>query len=468
MVAPVIASKSSTVNSLNGTSNVLSAPSGIADGDLLLIVIGLDGNPTAFTPPSGFTEITPNNGNKAPSNAATLYACFKIASSESGSYTTSWTTGEHNVGFMYRITGAVSGQEIQDPTNTNTGSVTPAIGSDFNTDTADSLALAFSSCDLAQLGSGENGTGWSSEDHANTTGGGPSVGCGVSIKTIGTAGATLDSSRTLLSSEEWVTRCIAVRSIGVPVTITHDTDSVLKALDQEVTHDTDSRLVIGVTLTHDTDSLVYALRTLTHTTDSVLGERDPGFTVTHTTDSLLNVVPTVTHTTDSLVVTSVAVTHDTDSALKKIDNELIHTTDSIVYITQTETHDTDSVLRATDTLVTHDTDSVLKALDQLVTHTTDSALREIDNEISHDTDSILKAIQSLTHTTDSHIVLPTIQTRIHTTDSVLKKLDNIVSHTTDSLLTNIRGKRVITDLCVDETSTEELCVIDESEVDLCA
>ncbi|KKK85197.1 hypothetical protein LCGC14_2775690, partial [marine sediment metagenome] len=62
----------------------------------------------------------------------------------------------------------------------------------------------------------------------------------------------------------------------------------------------------------------------------------------------------------------------------------------------------------------------------------------------------------------------TIQTRIHTTDSILKKLDNIVSHTTDSLLTNIRGKRVIVDLCVDENSTEELCVDAESEVDLCA
>ncbi len=256
--------------------------------------------------------------------------------------------------------------------------------------------------------------------------------------------------------------------VAFTATKTHTTDSLLKLV-TELTHDTDSRLVIGVTLTH--------------TTDSVLGERDPGISVTHntdsvlkkldneishTTDSVLNVVLTVTHTTDSLLVTGVAVTHDTDSVLKKIDNELIHTTDSIVYATQTETHDTDSVLKAIDNLVTHDTDSVLKALDKLVTHTTDSALREIDNEISHDTDSILKAIQSLTHTTDSHIVLLTIQTRIHTTDSILKKLDNIVSHTTDSLLTNIRGKRVIVDLCVDENSTEELCVDAESEVDLCA
>ncbi len=469
MAAPVIATKSSTVQNSFETSTTLTAPTGIADGDVLLIVVNTDSNATAFSLPTGFIRITPADGDKGPSNTCTRYIIYKIASSESGDYTVTWTGAVKNVSYMYRITGAFSGDEIQDPDNANSGATDPMIALDFLTDSADVLAFAFHTNDNIQSTNSVGGTGWTNEDYNEVGTGGGSMTGAVSIKTIGAPTQTLDCTYPISSLPNWTGRQIAIRSLAPTVSITHDTDSILKAIDNELTHTTDSRVVIGVTLTHTTDSVLGERDpgiSVTHDTDSVLKKLD--ITISHTTDSVLNVVLTVTHTTDSLVVANVEETHDTDSVLKKLDNELTHTTDSIVYETQTETHDTDSVLKAIDTLVTHDTDSVLKALDQEISHTTDSALREIDNILVHTTDSILKTIQSLTHTTDSHIVLPTIQTRIHTTDSILKKLDNIVSHTTDSLLTNIRGKRVITDLCVDETSTKELCVIDESEVDLCA
>ncbi|KKN08727.1 hypothetical protein LCGC14_1053770 [marine sediment metagenome] len=235
--------------------------------------------------------------------------------------------------------------------------------------------------------------------------------------------------------------------------ITHTTDSVLKALDNEINHTTDSFLKAIRTETHDTDSVLKALdNEITHTTDSVLKKLDTE--ITHTTDSFLVNIVLVTHTTDSVLrAIDNEITHDTDSVLKAIDNELTHTTDSVLAFVVTVAHDTDSVLKALDQTLTHNTDSVLKALDNEITHTTDSVLKELDNEITHTTDSFLLAIRTLTHTTDSVLKKldteithttdsflaagVTVVTVIHTTDSVLKALDNEITHDTDSVLRQI-------------------------------
>jgi len=220
--------------------------------------------------------------------------------------------------------------------------------------------------------------------------------------------------------------------------VDHDTDSVLKQIDNEIVHDTDSVLKqLDNEITHDTDSILKQLdNEITHDTDSVLKQLDNE--IVHTTDSFLLRRVEITHDTDSVLKQlDNEITHDTDSILKQLDNEIVHTTDSVLVNVILLTHTTDSVLKKTDNLLTHDTDSVLKQLDNEITHDTDSTLKQLDNLVTHDTDSTLKQLDNeINHTTDS--LLKAIEIRTHDTDSVLKKLDNLLTHTTDSLLNFVR------------------------------
>ena len=470
MAAPVIATKSSTVQNSFETSVTLTAPSGISDGDLLLIVVNTDSDATAFSLPSGFIRITPADGDKGPSDQVTQYIIYKIASSESGDYTVTWTASVKSTSYMYRITGVSTvGPEVQDPNNPNSGATDPMIALDFLTDSADVLAFAFHTNNNIQSTNSVGGTGWVNEDYNEVGSGGGSMTGAVSIKTLTAIGQTLDCTYPISSLPAWTARQIAIRSLAPTVSITHDTDSVIRELDNEITHTTDSRVVLGISLTHDTDSIVKQIdNELIHDTDSIVRAIQ---TIFHTTDSMVNEIFTVTHTTDSLVVLGLTVLHTTDSVLKVLDNEISHTTDSLVYLSVTVTHDTDSLVKAIDILLTHDTDSVLKVLDNITIHTTDSAVRQIDNELSHTSDSLVRQTFSLIHTTDSFIVILTVQPLIHTTDSIVKVLDNLVTHTTDSFIVPFRGlvsKTIEADLCVEDESTEELCVTPELEVDLCA
>ncbi len=235
------------------------------------------------------------------------------------------------------------------------------------------------------------------------------------------------------------------------VTETHDTDSVLKALDNEETHTTDSILkALDNEITHTTDSFLLAKQTEDHTTDSVLKALDQ--TLDHDTDSVLKALDNeLTHTTDSVLVFVQTEEHTTDSVLKALDQTEEHTTDSFLLAVRIEEHTTDSVLRAIDNEISHTTDSfllavrteehttdsILKALDQEETHTTDSILKELDNEITHTTDSHLFAERTEDHTTDS--VLKALDQEVtHTTDSALREIDNELTHTTDSVLVSVQ------------------------------
>lgn len=85
-----------TSGGANQTSATLTAPSGIVDGDLLLIIFHIDGKPT-ITPPSGFaTEIISNGQND------TLAVYTKVASSESGDYALTFASQKWG-GYIARI-----------------------------------------------------------------------------------------------------------------------------------------------------------------------------------------------------------------------------------------------------------------------------------------------------------------------------------------------------------------------------
>jgi len=237
-------------------------------------------------------------------------------------------------------------------------------------------------------------------------------------------------------------------------TLTHTTDSVLKKLDTEISHTTDSFLKAARQDTHSTDSVLVGEQTRTHTTDSFLAN---AIYLTHTTDSILLEVLFQQHTTDSLLKEiDVLLTHTTDSYLIDRDIEKDHTTDS--YLIDRDillTHTTDSVLgeREPGIAITHTTDSYLINRDILLTHTTDSVLgeREPGIAITHTTDSyLIDRDILLTHTTDSYLIdrdiLLTHTTDsvlgerepgiaiTHTTDSILKQFDKLLTHSTDSVL----------------------------------
>ena len=113
-----------------------------------------------------------------------------------------------------------------------------------------------------------------------------------------------------------------------------------------------ANFICTFTVSHTTDSILKAIdQTVFHTTDSVLGERIPGISIFHTTSSYL-------------IKRDIEITHTTDSILRTIDNELTHTTDSYFINRDIElTHTTDSfIIRRV--LVVHTTSSFLRARTQ--------------------------------------------------------------------------------------------------------
>jgi len=242
MAVPVIESKSTATRTSNGLNINLTAPSGINDGDLLLIVLGIDGNPIIFTPPTGFIDITPLNGDKGPSDRITLFAAFKIASGESGDYNTTWISNQQGTGHMYRISGAGISSPIQSDGSVNSGSTGDSTALGFTTDTPDTLALALHAIDRDRItdGQSDGGTGWTTEDIIES-GGANGAACGVSRKNITTAGSTLDSTQALSNNDEFVTRQIGIREVSTELR-THTTNSFLTSITKEIEHTTDSLL----------------------------------------------------------------------------------------------------------------------------------------------------------------------------------------------------------------------------------
>jgi hypothetical protein len=136
----------STLSLGTRTNSTFAAPSGIQNGDTLLILISAGQVPAiAVTPPAGFATCTGfplEYGYSGDTWKVRLYAFWKVAASESGSYTCTHSSGSSE-GVMY----AVSGGHATTPINPNpttqihttetTGStltapsITPAVADSF-------------------------------------------------------------------------------------------------------------------------------------------------------------------------------------------------------------------------------------------------------------------------------------------------------------------------------------------------
>lgn len=86
---PTFIGSSSGVGSA-ATTVATSAPSGIQDGDLLILIGTAAGTPTSVTAPAGFTVVLYERGTLSNS----IFIATKIAASESGTYTATWGSSE--------------------------------------------------------------------------------------------------------------------------------------------------------------------------------------------------------------------------------------------------------------------------------------------------------------------------------------------------------------------------------------
>lgn len=111
-MAIAVGSTSNTLTFGTRTNSTITAPSGIANGDLLVAILHVGDltllPPLAVAPPAGWAE-APNSpatvARTADNYTVALHIYWKVASSESGNYTFTHTSADTE-GYMYRLTGA--------------------------------------------------------------------------------------------------------------------------------------------------------------------------------------------------------------------------------------------------------------------------------------------------------------------------------------------------------------------------
>ena len=215
MGIPVIQSRSQQPEGTNVSTTTITAPAGIVDGDVLVIVIATDGN-SVFTFPTGFMVKDQGFG---PSNRCTLGVASKIASSESGDYVVTWTGGtEQSIAFMYRIDGADSGNEIQDPNESNTGtSATASIVPVAATDQVNALVLVCFGMDDDDITTDGGGDPDYNVENVGRSSSGANT-CSAGVQSRGQVGASVppQCDLTLTASEEWRSIWFAVRGTVTP------------------------------------------------------------------------------------------------------------------------------------------------------------------------------------------------------------------------------------------------------------
>jgi len=210
---PVIQSKSENTLQINGESLGVVAPAGITDGDVLVIFISNDGNvASSYVWPTGFIPIYELNQDINNS----LGCAYKIASSESGIYVVSWTGSQTAIIEMYRVDGAVSGNEIQDPDESTSGTgASPTITPVASTDTDDSLVFVshgMDDDDVTVDGGGD--ADYNLEDVDKNAAGAGTCSIGIQTKGIATAAVPPACTLTLLANEQFVIGWFAIRSIA--------------------------------------------------------------------------------------------------------------------------------------------------------------------------------------------------------------------------------------------------------------
>jgi len=198
--APVFQSESN-IKSGSATSLTLNKPTGVANGDLLILGISY-ANPTdTMTPPTGFTAIGNYNSGGTASSDVAEYLYWKNASSEPTSYGISFSGATVCEAFMWRVTGA-------DPTSP-IGAVSNASGTG-TTVTASSVTTTATNALLAFVGISNSTssttfsapTGFTSREDPTTS----AETWEIASKTLSSSGATGTASGTTngTGTDKWL------------------------------------------------------------------------------------------------------------------------------------------------------------------------------------------------------------------------------------------------------------------------
>jgi len=200
---------SDSANSATGTITV-TAPTGIQDDDLLLLIVSSDhsgSGDTVYTAPAGFSALTTYTRVNSGAAGVSGQVFYKIASSESGNYSTTETASILTAASIARISGANTSTpfDVNDE-DTNTGA-DPAEAPSVTTTVADTLVIRAAIWDqsktlvLAPVGVTES-------THEDTSGHDQWVGDERQIAAGSTGIALFDLS----SSTRWLTYTIAIKA----------------------------------------------------------------------------------------------------------------------------------------------------------------------------------------------------------------------------------------------------------------
>lgn len=127
-----------TVAYASGVNTVLTPPTGLANGDILLATVSIGAQTTAptVTPPAGFTQIGTTTSITDPGGFNVKTGVYwKRAASESGNYTFTSTTASRT-GTMMAFSGCVTSGSPVDVSSQNTGTGTTLTGTGVTTTNA--------------------------------------------------------------------------------------------------------------------------------------------------------------------------------------------------------------------------------------------------------------------------------------------------------------------------------------------
>jgi len=219
MGIPVIESVAISNQSSSTTSLSCTAPSGIADDDILIICVALDG--TAGNPTStGFTAL------QNPDSGSNEFAfLWKRASSESGNYTVSWTGSEQARIAILRVSGCVTaGSPIDQSPTGQTGVSTSVTVSALTSTVDDTLCIAGVSVDFERFDDTETvtGTGWSKAlTFGYSSSGNFGASLGVAEKDLASTGSSGTCQFSSWASNDYAAAMINLKGADDPAGFAH-------------------------------------------------------------------------------------------------------------------------------------------------------------------------------------------------------------------------------------------------------